>query len=200
MGIGYSSAYYWGFTPWRKAGRESRASFDVMLDLEERERGDQLGRALDLGCGTGERTGHLVDRGWDAVGIDNVRGAVDVAVRRSGVADTRFVIGDVRHLVHSGIGRGFSLVLDVGCFQGLGRDDRARMAAGVTELAEPDATMLLMTTGPERSPTRPRGASRDDVEAAYAGWSVLTVAPADTRGMTRSHARLSPTWYRLRRD
>jgi SAM-dependent methyltransferase len=200
MGIGYSSAYYWGFTPWRKAGRESRASFDVMLDLEERERGDQLGRALDLGCGTGERTGHLVDRGWDAVGIDNVKGAVDAAVRRSGVADTRFVIGDVRHLVHSGIGRGFSLVLDVGCFQGLDHDDRDRMAAGVNQLAAPDATMLLMTTGPERSPVRPRGASREDVEAAYAGWTVVSVTPADPRGMTRAHARLSPTWYRLRRD
>jgi hypothetical protein len=25
MGIGYTSAYYWGLTPWRKAGRESRA-------------------------------------------------------------------------------------------------------------------------------------------------------------------------------
>jgi SAM-dependent methyltransferase len=200
MSVGYSAAYWWGITPWRKAGRRSRASFDVMLDLEEGERGSNLGRALDLGCGTGERTLHLVERGWDAVGVDNVRHAVDAAVRRSGVADTRFVIGDVRHLVHSGVGTDFSLVLDVGCFQGLDRPDRALVAAGVTRLAAPDATMLLLTTSPERSPVRPRGASREDVEEAYAGWTVLTVAPADTRGMSTSHARLSPTWYRLRRD
>jgi SAM-dependent methyltransferase len=200
MSVGYSAAYWWGITPWRKAGRRSRASFDVMLDLEEGERGSNLGRALDLGCGTGERTLHLVERGWDAVGVDNVRHAVDAAVRRSGVADTRFVIGDVRHLVHSGVGTDFSLVLDVGCFQGLDRPDRALVAAGVTRLAAPDATMLLLTTSPERSPVRPRGASREDVEEAYAGWTVLTVAPADTREMSTSHARLSPTWYRLRRD
>jgi len=38
MSVGYSAAYWWGFTPWKRAGRESRASFDVMLQLEERER------------------------------------------------------------------------------------------------------------------------------------------------------------------
>ena len=32
MSVGYSAAYWWGITPWKKAGRESRASFDVMLD------------------------------------------------------------------------------------------------------------------------------------------------------------------------
>ena len=200
MSVGYSAAYWWGFTPWKKAGRESRASFDVMLELEERERGPQLGRALDLGCGTGERTGHLVERGWDAVGIDNVRQAVDIAVRRSGVADTRFVIGDVRHLVHSGIGTDFSLVLDVGCFEGLSDDDRALVAEGVTALSAPDATLLLMTTNPQRSPVRSRGASREDVERAYAGWTVVSAAPADTRGMSRGQRESSPTWYRLRRS
>ncbi len=198
MSLRYAAAYWWGITPWEKAGRETRTSFDVMLDLEERERGPHLGRAVDLGCGTGERTGHLVERGWDAVGIDNVRQAVDIAIRRCGFADTRFVIGDVRHLVHSGIGSGFSLVLDVGCFQGLDEDDRALMAAGVTRLAAPDATMLLMTTGPQHSPTRPRGASREDVEKAYAGWTVVGVEAADTHGMTKARGRLSPTWYRLR--
>ena len=38
----------------------------------------------------------LVDRGWDAIGVDDVRWAVDVAVRRNGLDDARFVIGDVR--------------------------------------------------------------------------------------------------------
>jgi cyclopropane fatty-acyl-phospholipid synthase-like methyltransferase len=199
MSVGYSAAYWWGMTPWTRAGRRSRASFDVLLDREEGERGQHLGRALDLGCGTGERTGHLVERGWDAVGIDNVRQAVDIAVRRTGVADTRFVIGDVRHLVHSGVGTGFSLVLDVGCFEGLGDDDRALVAAGVTRLAAPDATVLLMTTSRQRSPVRSRGASQEDVERAYAGWTVVSVEPADPSGMSRAHRLSAPTWYRLRR-
>jgi SAM-dependent methyltransferase len=200
MSIGYSAAYWWGFNPWKKAGRESRASFDVLLDREEAERRPHLGRALDLGCGTGERTGHLVERGWDAVGIDNVRQAVDIAIRRTGVADTRFVVGDVCHLVHSGIGTDFSLVLDVGCFEGLGDEARAQVAAGVTRLAAPDATVLLMTTSPQRSPVRSRGASQDDVERAYAGWTVVSAEPADVRGMSRGHRLSSPTWYRLRRS
>ena len=131
MSVGYSAAYWWGITPWKKAGRRSRASFDVLLEPRGGGAGPAPGPRLDLGCGTGERTGHLVERGWDAVGIDNMRQAVDIAVRRTGVADTRFVVGDVRHLVHSGIGSGFSLVLDVGCFEGLDEDDRALVAAGV---------------------------------------------------------------------
>ena len=175
------------------------------------ERGPHLGRALDLGCGTGERTGHLVERGWDAVGIDNVRQAVDIAVRRSGVADTRFVIGDVRHLVHSGIGSDFSLVLDVGCFEGLGDDDRALVAAGVTQLAAPDATMLLMTTQPpaltgavprcvaggrraglrrlDRRQRRPRGHPRDVAGTTRVLTDVVPPAPE----LTGQRSRIATT-------
>jgi SAM-dependent methyltransferase len=200
MSVGYSAAYWWGFTPWKKAGRESRASFDVLLDREEAERGPQLGRALDLGCGTGERTGHLVERGWDAVGIDNVRQAVDIAIRRTGVADTRFVVGDVCHLVHSGIGTHFARVRAGGCGGARAPAPRAQVAAGVTRLAAPDATVLLMTTNPQRSPVRSRGASREDVERAYADWTVVSAEPADVRGMSRGHRLSSPTWYRLRRS
>jgi SAM-dependent methyltransferase len=200
MSVRYATAYWWGITPWTKAGRQSTVSFDVLLDAEERGRGSQLGRALDLGCGTGERTMRLVERGWDAVGIDDVRQAVDIAIRRCGFADTRFVVGDVRHLVHSGIGSGFSLVLDVGCFEGLGREDRALMAAGVTALAAPDATVLLMTAEPHGLSIRRHGATRAAVEEAFAGWTLVGAEPADTRGMSRARARLTPTWYHLRKS
>lgn len=200
MSLRFNAAYRWGVTPWKKAGRESRASFDLLLDREEQDRGPHLGRALDLGCGTGERTRRLVERGWDAVGIDDVRQAVDIAVRHSNDAATRFVIGDVRHLVHSGVGGGFSLVLDVGCFESLGRDDRALAAAGITQLTTPDATVLLMTTGPHGPSRHSHGATREDVEAAFAGWRVTGVEPADDHGMSRARGRLSPTWYHLRKS
>ncbi len=204
MGIGYATAYRAGIIPWEKSGRIDRPTLDRLLDREEADRPDGVHRALDLGCGRGAHTKLLVDRGWDAIGIDDVRQAVDVAVRRNGLEDARFVVGDVRHLVHSGVGSGFDLVLDVGCFQSLDDAGRASMADGVTELAEPGATVLVRTGGPRAWPVRPREATREDLERAYGDWSVAAVAsdPAQTNGSTpgADKQRRPSNWYRLTRD
>lgn len=202
MGIGYAAAYRAGIIPWEKASREDRPTLEHLLDREEADRPDGVKRAIDLGCGRGANTKLLVDRGWDAIGVDNVRQAVDVAVRRNGLEDARFVIGDVRHLVHSGVGSGFDLFLDVGCFQSLDDAGRTLMAGGVTELAEPDATVLMRTGGPRAWPVRPREVVRRDIERAYRGWSVAAVtgitstdrtAPARRSGGSRGE------WFRLTR-
>ncbi len=83
MGIGYATAYRAGIIPWEKSGRIDRPTLDRLLDREEAARSDGVHRALDLGCGRGAHTKLLVDRGWDAIGVDDVRQAVDVAVRRA---------------------------------------------------------------------------------------------------------------------
>jgi SAM-dependent methyltransferase len=202
MGIGYATAYRVGIIPWEKASREDQPTLEHLLDREEADRPDGVKRAIDLGCGRGTNTKLLVDRGWDAIGVDNVRQAVDVAVRRNGLEDARFVIADVRHLVHSGVGSGFDLFLDVGCFQSLDDAGRTLMAGGVTELAEPDATVLMRTGGPRAWPVRPREVVRRDIERAYRGWSVAAVtgvtatdrtAPARRSGGSRGE------WFRLTR-
>jgi trans-aconitate methyltransferase len=192
MGIGYATAYRAGIHPWEKAGRSDLAVLEGLLDREEAARPDGRRRAIDLGCGRGAHTKLLVDRGWDAIGVDNVRQAVDVAVRRNGLDDARFVIGDVRHLVHSGVGSAFDLFLDVGCFQSLDDAGRTLEAGGITALAEPDATVLLHTA--ERRPWRVggRGAGRAEVERAFRGWTISEQVAEETPGR---HG----TWYRLTR-
>ena len=202
MGIGYATAYRAGIIPWEKAGREDQPTLDHLLQREEADRPDRVRRAIDLGCGRGANTKLLLDRGWDAMGVDNVRQAVDVAVRRNGLDDARFVIGDVRHLVHSGVGAGFDLFLDMGCFQSLDEDGRSQMAQGVTELAESDATGLVRTGGPRAWPTASRQATRADLERAFPGWSV---APATGAGSTGPAGPVRRTggnrgeWFRLTR-
>ena len=196
MALGYAAAYRLRITPWERTGKARGDQIDALLRREEAERGTPYGRAVDLGCGTGPQTRRLVDRGWDAVGIDNVRQAVDSAERRSGLDAARFVIGDARHLVHSGIGSGFSLILDTGCFHSLGDADRALLAAGVTALTDSDATALILAIEPNKWPFLPRGASRADVERAFAEWSVVSVELMET-ARTRGPAS---RWYRLRRD
>lgn len=194
MGIGYATAYRTGIIPWEKAGRQDQPTLERLLEREEAARPGRVRRAIDLGCGRGAHTTLLLDRGWDAMGVDNVRQAVDVAVRRNGLDDARFVIGDVRHLVHSGVGSGFDLVLDVGCFQALDGTDRTMMAEGVSELAEPDATILVRTGGPRAWPGHAREADLQDLERAYEGWSVAAVPAAEAGDPGRSG-----TWFRLTR-
>jgi SAM-dependent methyltransferase len=202
MGIGYAAAYRAGIIPWEKASREDLPTLEHLLQREEAARPDRVRRAIDLGCGRGANTKLLLDRGWDAMGVDNVRQAVDVAVRRNGLDDARFVIGDVRHLVHSGVGSGFDLFLDVGCFQSLDDAGRTLMAANVTELAEPDATVLMRTGGPRAWPVRPRQVVKQDIERAYRGWTVEAVTgigSTDTATSGRISGARRGEWFRLTR-
>lgn len=202
MGIGYAAAYRAGIIPWEKASREDLPTLEHLLEREEAARPDRVRRAIDLGCGRGANTKLLLDRGWDAMGVDNVRQAVDVAVRRNGLDDARFVIGDVRHLVHSGVGSGFDLFLDVGCFQSLDDAGRTLMAGNVTELAEPDATVLMRTGGPRAWPVRPRQVVKQDIERAYRGWiveAVTGIGSTDAATSARISGARRGEWFRLTR-
>ncbi len=202
MGIGYATAYRAGIIPWEKAGRQDQPTLLHLLQREEDDRPDRVRRAIDLGCGRGASTKLLMDRGWDAMGVDNVRQAVDIAVRRNGLDDARFVIADVRHLVHSGVGSSFDLFLDMGCFQSLDDVGRTMMAGGVTELAAPDATILMRTGGRRAWPVRPREAVQRDIERAYRGWAVTPVTGPGSLQSSRP-ARASGAhqgeWFRLTR-
>jgi SAM-dependent methyltransferase len=66
-------------------------------DLLDLDRGDRL---LDLGCGTGQLSRRLVDRGVTVVGVDSAAEMVERARARHGDVDgLRFVRGDARDLV-----------------------------------------------------------------------------------------------------
>jgi hypothetical protein len=42
------------------------------------------------------------------------------------------------------------------------------------------------------------GASREEVETAFAGWEMLAVGPADTAGLGWPMNKTALRWYRLR--
>ena len=54
---------------------------------------------------------------------------------------------------------------------------------GVSALANPWATLLLLAFGPSRWRWLAGGASREEVETAFAGWEMLAVEPADTAAL-----------------
>ena len=194
---GYAWAYRLGFTPWEGYGKAAAATVSVLLDREETERSRPLPRALDLGCGRGQYTLELAKRGWEAVGVDNVRRAIDAANARQ-LPGATFVVGDVTDLASADLGR-FDFFLDVGCFQGLNSEQRLAEGAGVSALSTPGATLLMLEFQPTRMRNIVGGVSRAEVEAAFPGWQVLSAEPAGTKGLGWPLNKTAPQWYRLRR-
>ena len=192
----YALAYRLGLTPWERYGTAAAASIGALLDREEAERPRPLGRALDLGCGRGQYTPELARRGWDAVGIDNVPRAIDAA-NRKGASGATFVVGDVTKLTSADLGH-FDFFFDVGCFQGLVPEQRLAVGRGVSALANPSATLLMLAFQATWMRSLVEGVSRAEVEAAFPGWEMLAVEPADTAGLGWPLTKTAPQWYRLR--
>lgn len=192
----YARMYRFGITPWEGYRSAAAASIAALFDREENERSRPLGRALDLGCGRGLYAPELARRGWQVVGIDNVPAAIAEARRRD--ARAAYVVGDVTDLPAAGLGT-FDFFLDVGCFQGLHAEQRAAEGHGVTTLANPGATLLMLAFGPTWMRSLLEGVSYEQVEAAFPDWELLAVDPADTRGLGWPMNRTRPQWYRLRR-
>ena len=175
------------------------ASVSALLDREETGRSRPLGRALDLGCGRGQYTPELARRGWEAVGVDYVAAAIKAAAAKSrGVDRLSYVVGDVTRLPSAGLGT-FDFFLDIGCFQGLDTGQRRCQGEGVSALANPGGTVLLLSFGPSRWRSLVGGASQEEVETAFAGWEMLAAEPADTAGLGWPMNKTAPRWYRLRR-
>jgi SAM-dependent methyltransferase len=195
----YARMYRLRITPWERYGAAAAASIAARLDREETGRSRPLGRALDLGCGRGQYTPELARRGWQAVGVDYVPAAIEAAAAKSrGVDGLSYVVGDVTRLPSAGLGT-FDFFLDIGCFQGLDAGQRLSLAEGARALANPGATLLLLTFGPGRWQRLVGGASQDEVAAAFAGWQMLAAEPADIAGLGWPMNKTAPHWYRLRR-
>jgi SAM-dependent methyltransferase len=105
------------------------------------------GRAIDLGCGTGANVRYLAEHGFDAVGVDYSRVAIEIARKRAADAGTpasaRFVEGDLTADRGPGVEGPFDLVLDFGTLDDLDADGRRSMARLVATLARPGAIFLF---------------------------------------------------------
>jgi hypothetical protein len=143
----YARLYRFGITPWERCGTAAAASIAALLDREETERSRPLGRALDLGCGRGQYTPELARRGGGRghrlrAGRDRGGGS-----QEPGRGRARLRVGDVTRLPSAHLGT-FDFFLDIGCFQGLDAGQRLSQGKGVSALANPGATLLLLSFGP----------------------------------------------------
>jgi hypothetical protein len=112
------------------------------------------------------------------------------------------------HLVHADVTRAagevtarspYQLLLDTGCYHGLGDAQRARYAEIVAQFTEDGATLLLfaLTPGGAARPRSFRGASERELRARFEGaWELVWTRPHAARPV---FAGAGQFWYLLRR-
>ena len=202
--MNYRFAYSIGFHPWEDAASDppfvEKAS--QLFDREEQGREMPFGRALDIGTGSGIWGIELAKRGWDVTGVDLIEKALARArdrVRQTDV-EVRLIQGDVTALSESSVGSGFRLILDTGTFHDFDADQRMAMGKGVEAVPGLDATVLLLAWPKRRRPLI-RGVSREEIEAAFPGWTITDVEPSHFSLPKPLELLLRPDehWYRLRR-
>lgn len=129
------------------------------------------GRALDLGCGTGRNAVYLARHGWDVTGVELAVNELTVA--RRGAADAgvqpRLIHGDVTELAGLGIGQGFTVLMDGGCYHMVPKGRRDAYVASVSQVAAPGA--LLVLVGFTR--VFGSGMGEEQVRARFRGWDLV---------------------------
>lgn len=184
----YELAYRIGLTPWETGQPPAE-----LVALVEGAGRLPPGRALDLGCGTGSNVVYLCRHGWEVTGVDMVERALRQASIRAAAEGFRphLVHGDVTRLDELGIGGGYSLLLDLGCYHSLFpvelRNDYAR---AVTAIAAPAATLLLYGFLPKQRAEH--GVTPDELRRRFPRWTLTERTPG-TNWLPTTAYRLSFT-------
>jgi cyclopropane fatty-acyl-phospholipid synthase-like methyltransferase len=163
--------YRIGFTPWDGHALPAR-----LRELVEASPPLPTGKALDVGCGTGDTSIYLARHGWEVTAIDFVKPPLDKARAKTAAAGVRVRLqhADVTKLDSSGIGSGFQLIVDNGCLHGLSDEGRAAYVRQITAAAAANATLLLAGFTERKRTRGPRGYDRPEIERRFAAdWQLL---------------------------
>jgi SAM-dependent methyltransferase len=194
MSLVYQIMYRLGTIPW-----EHREPPAPLTDLIEGPHALPPGDMLDIGCGTGHYAIYCARHGWDVTGVDVVARALEIARHHAEDAEVkiRFLRADIASPATTGLGVGYSLLLDVGCLHGLADGPRQQAADTITAAAKPGATLLMLAFAPGWRGPAPRGIDPARIPALFPQWDLASSRPADeitVNGPVRS-ARAS--WYQL---
>jgi SAM-dependent methyltransferase len=197
MSLAYRIMYRLGITPW-----EHHEPPLPLADLVEGPRALPPGDMLDIGCGTGHDAIYCARHGWSVTGVDVTARALQAARRNAAQAGTgiRFLHADIAGPAGTGIGAGYTLLLDGGCLHGL--PDRALRQAitTLTDAAKPGATLLMFAFDPGRRGPGPRGIDPARVPALFPRWDLTFSRPASEITLTGPMRKASPSWYQLVRQ
>ena len=195
MSLRYRIMYRVGFVPW-----DTDRVPDELRAVAERPGAAGSDRALDIGCGTGTQAVHLAERGWQVTGIDAVGRPLEAARKSAAAAgvEVEWVQADVADLPELGLEPGYALIHDRGCFHDLPARTRTAYVRGVSGLAAPGATLLLMTFARNSKLAGPAGADESELRDRFGGdWEVASAEPDSGPPPGGPMRDVPRTWYRL---
>lgn len=133
-------------------------------------------RAIELGCGSGQCSVYLAERGFDVVGVDVVSAALALAGRLAierGVKDhVHWLAEDVFQLLapEAALASRFDLLFDLQCFHILRQQGEAALVQVMAGLVRPGGFLLCVTGSSEEPSDRgPPRLTRDEIEGAFRG-------------------------------
>lgn len=170
----FDEAYARGTPPWDIG----RAQEQVRSLFEENE---FHGRLLDLGCGTGENTLYLADKGFEVVGVDGSAVALERArdkAQKRGLP-VSFKQGDALKLPELSLGV-FDTVLDCGLFHVFSDGERLRYLRALETVLLPGGRIhVLCFSDMERDWGGPRRVSSVEIRALFrVGWTLVRLERA----------------------
>lgn len=142
----------------------------------------------------------MAANGWHVTGVEMVPRALQQATKRAAAAGVEldFRLGDVTRLGDLGLEPGYSLVFDFGCYHGLRPESRARYAEGVSALAAPAATLLMMAFTRALPPV-PSGVSESELRERFGpAWDLVWSRPSQETG-TPAMIRAAAAWFCLKK-
>jgi SAM-dependent methyltransferase len=181
--------YRLGFTPW-----DGHPLAQSLRTLVEGDGSLPTGKALELGCGTGDCSIYLAEHGWQVTAVDYVQQALEKARAKADVAGPgiNFARADVTRLSSAGLGDGFGLIVDNGCLHNMSDVDRDAYVREVSAMAAPGARLLIVAFAPGGR-FGVRGVEPAEMEQRFAhGWAMLSAG--DEQELDRER---TPTRYYL---
>ncbi|MEE1823802.1 methyltransferase, FxLD system [Streptomyces sp. BE20] len=191
--------HYAGGRGFRPLGDSERA-----LLAEHTPAPEAGGRALDLGCGTGELAAHLAGLGYTVDAVDFAASAVERArAEHDGVEGVRWLRLDIERDDPAQLnGDGYDLITLRLMYPFLG--DRTRVLRALGERLRPGGALVVITPVVEHTPADKRAIALDEDEISLltAGWEETRHLAADDlavlvlRGPCHTHTKAvekSPT-------
>jgi ubiquinone/menaquinone biosynthesis C-methylase UbiE len=178
--------YRLGFTPW-----DGHPLAQSLRALVEGDGSLPTGKALELGCGTGDCSIYLAQHGWQVTAVDYVKQALEKAREKADAAGAviNFAQADVTRLSSASLGDNFGLIVDNGCLHNMSDADRDAYVGEVSAMAAPRARLLIVAFAPGGR-FGVRGVEPAEMEQRFThGWTVLSAGAEQELDRERTPTR-----------
>lgn len=189
----FGTMYRVGLTPW-----EGHALPERLKAVVEGDTALLPGRALDVGCGTGDTAIYLAGNGWDVTAVDLVNPPLAKAREKARTAGVRvrFLPADATQLRKYPVAPGFGLIVDSACLHTMSDTDRDAYVGELEAVAAPGCRLLVFAFAPGNT-VGPRGIGLAEIERRFGErWEMLGNGLAE--GMSLP-AQMPVHFYDLRR-